>query len=135
MRRPLSWFAFTALWSALAGLPALAGHGTGGPVLAIPAEYAKRLLDAGDRPIFIDLRPNDEFKKGHLPGARPIPLLELRRRYPEIPRIGRVVLYCACPPEEIQAAYQFLRDQGYRNISVMEEGFPGWAKQGYPVER
>ncbi len=135
MRWALVLLALTALWSALAPFTASAGHGTGGPVLAIPAEYAKRLVDDGDRPIFIDLRPNDEFKKGRLPGARPIPLLELRRRYPEIPRIGRVVLYCACPSEEIQAAYQFLRDQGYRNISVMEEGFTGWAKRGYPVER
>jgi len=82
-------------------LPANAGHGTGGPVLAIPAEHVKRL----------------------------------RRRLAEIPRTGRVILYCACPPLEVQAAYQFLRDQGYRNTSVMEDGFPGWVKLGYPVER
>lgn len=46
-----------------------------------------------------------------------------------------MILYCACPLYEVQAAYQFLRDQGYRNISVMEEGFPGWVKLGYPLER
>ena len=111
------------------------GHGTGGPVLAIPAEYAKRLLDEGDRPIFIDLRPVEEFRKGRLPRARSLPISELRRRFAEVPRTGRVILYCACPPEEIQAGYQYLRDQGYRNLSVMEEGFPGWVKRGYPVER
>lgn len=43
-------------------------------------------------------------------------------------------IYCACSPLESQAAYRFLRDQGYRNDSVMEEGFPGWAKRGYPLE-
>jgi rhodanese-related sulfurtransferase len=111
------------------------GHGTGGPVLAIPPDYAKRLMDEGDRPIFIDLRPVEEFRKGRLPGARSLPISEFRRRLAEVPRTGRVILYCACPPEEIQAGYQYLRDQGYRNLSVMEEGFPGWVKRGYPVER
>jgi len=125
----------SALWSLLAAVPADAGHGTGGPVLAIPAEYAKRLVDDGNPLIFVDLRPAEELKKGRLPGARSIPLFELRRRYQEIPRVGRVVLYCACSPEESHAAYQFLRDQGYRNISVMEDGFLGWVKGGYPLER
>ncbi len=135
MRRALRWCVLSALWSLLATLPAPAGHGTGGPVLAIPAEYAKRLLDEGDQPIFVDLRPAGEFRRTRLPRARSVPLSELRRRHAEVPRTGRVILYCACPLEEVQAAYQFLRDQGYRNISVMEEGFPGWVKRGYPVER
>jgi rhodanese-related sulfurtransferase len=33
------------------------------------------------------------------------------------------------------AAYRFLSGEGYRNVSVMEEGFPGWVKRGYPLER
>ncbi len=135
MRRALTAVALGVLVSALALQPAVAGHGAGGPVLAIPAEYAKRLLDEGDRPIFLDLRSAEDFRRGHLPGARLLPLMELRRRYAEVPRTGRVVLYCACPPEEVQAAFQFLRDQGYRNISAMDEGFPGWVKRGYPLER
>ncbi len=79
------------------------GHGTGGPVLAIPPDYARRLVDEGDRPIFVDLRPLEEFRKGRLPGACSLPISELRRRFAEVPRTGRVILYCACPPEEIQA--------------------------------
>ncbi|MGH7267295.1 MAG: rhodanese-like domain-containing protein [Candidatus Rokuibacteriota bacterium] len=123
------------LLAGAAARPTAAGHGTGGPVLAIPAEYAKRLLDEGDRPLFIDLRPEGEYRRARLPGARSVPLRDLQRRHAEIPRTGRVVLYCACGESEIQGAYQFLRDQGYRNVSVMEDGFPGWTKRGYPVER
>ena len=135
MRWRLNRLTLSASLIALGALPAAAGHGTGGPVLAIPAEYAKRLLDAGDRLIFVDIRPADEFRKGRVPGARSLPLTEFRRRYAEVPRTGRVILYCACPLEEIQTAYQFLRDQGYRNIAVIEDGFLGWAKRGYPLER
>lgn len=135
MRRLVGAVALSALLSALGALPATAGHDTGAPVLAVPAPYAKRLLDEGERLIFIDLRSADEFGRGRLPGARSLPLRELRQRYAEVPRTGRVMLYCACPPEEIGAAFQFLWNQGYRNISVVEEGFPGWVRRGYPVER
>lgn len=136
MRRPARWSGLIgALWTVVTAFPADAGHGTGGPVLSLPVPYVKRLLDEGDPLIFIDLRPSEEFKRERLPKARSVPLRELLRRYAEVPRTGRVILYCDCLPEEIQAAYQFLRDQGYRNISVMDEGFPGWVKRGYPLER
>lgn len=129
------WLVLGAFWVAALATPASAGHGSGGgPVLAIPPESAKRLLAAGDPLLFVDLRAPEEFRTSRLPGARSIPLTELRRRYGEVPRVGRVILYCACTPLEIQAAYQFLRDQGYRNVSVMEERFPGWVKRGYPLE-
>lgn len=114
--------------------PAPAVHGDGGPVTTITPEYARRLLAAGDALIFIDLRPGAQHAE-RLPGARSVPLPELPRRYEEIPRTGRVVLYCACPAEELQAAYRFLRDRGYRNVSILEEGFAGWVRRGYPLER
>lgn len=125
----------SALWVAVTTLPTAASHGTAPPVLSLPTAYVKRLLDEGEPLIFVDLRPADEFKRERLPKARSLPLRELLRRHAEVPRTGRVILYCDCLPEEIQAAYRFLRDQGYRNVSVMEEGFPGWVKRGYPVER
>ena len=135
MRRALGWIGLALIWSGAAAGSATAVHGTGGPLQTITAEQVKRLLEAGDRPIFVDLRPADEFKKSHLPEARSIPLPELRKRYAEVPRTGRVILYCACSPLEIQAAFQFLRDEGYRNVVVLEGGYPGWLKLGYPMER
>jgi 3-mercaptopyruvate sulfurtransferase SseA len=30
--------------------------------------------------------------------------------------------------------YQLLYTHGYRNISVLHEGIPGWIQQGYPTE-
>lgn len=118
----------------LAGRPALAGH-PGGVYLALPPEYVKRLIDEGDQPIFVDLRPAQDFARGRLPGARSVPLGDLRRRVADVPRAGRVVLYCACTHEEMAAAHQFLQDQGYRNISVLDEGVEGWRKRGYPLDR
>src|SRR3954454_6616159 len=42
----------------------------------------------------LDVRPDDEFNKGHLPGALNIPLSELRKRLSEIPSKREVIAYC-----------------------------------------
>jgi len=122
------------LLGALAAAPAHAAHGTAGPLPLVPAPELKAELDAGRRPLLVDLRPAAVYRQGRLPGARSIPLAELRRRYGELPR-GRIVLYCDCPREELEAAYRFLVDQGAERVGALEDGFAGWTQRGYPVER
>ena len=100
----------------------------------VTPERVKLFLDVGEKLLFFDLRPAKEFQKRRLPGARSIPATELGKRYGEIPKTGRVILYCDCPPKEIDSAYLSLENKGYRNLSVMEEGFSGWVKRKYPVE-
>ncbi len=58
----------------------------------------------------------------------------MEKRLREIPKFGRVILYCACDQQEIADKAIMLRNQGYRNIGVMLEGYPGWVGLGYPVE-
>ena len=106
----LAWLALVLApvsgWSHAGGLvvPAGAGHGgPGTPPPLISAPDLKAQLDSAPRPLLVDLRPPDEFRRGHVPGARSIPLRELRRRAVEIPR-GRLVLYCGCPGDELEAA-------------------------------
>lgn len=134
MRRGLG---LTLLWIVLSVAPALASHGGDGtgPPPAIQPEVAQRLLEAGEQVIFIDLRPAKEFQAGRLPGARSIPYWDLLRRYQELPRVGRVVLYCDCSPTDLQDPYRFLWEKGYRNVSVLADGFTGWTKRGFAVER
>ncbi len=45
----------------------------------------------------LDVRPVAEYQAGHLPGARSIPLQELRARLSEVPRDREVVAYCRGP--------------------------------------
>src|SRR5262245_48398546 len=61
------------------------------------------------------------------------PLPDLPRRYSEIPPQQRVVLYCACPRQELEGAFRFLSSKGYDNASLMLEGFSDWVNRGYPV--
>jgi rhodanese-related sulfurtransferase len=101
--------------------------------LAIAAEDVQRYREAGEAVVVIDLRPPEAFRAGHLPGARSVPLGELRRREVDVPRAGRVVLY-AGTPEEATAAYQALRAMGYRNVMVLAGGLPAWKRLGFPLE-
>jgi rhodanese-related sulfurtransferase len=138
-RRCAGWLHFG--WMVAAGVvalagPAAAGHGApAGPMPVISAPDLKALLDRGGaRPLLIDLRPADDFRQGRLPGARSIPIRELRRRAGYLPP-GRIVLYCACPKDELEAAYRYLTDLGLLEVQALEDGFPGWTQRGYPLER
>jgi rhodanese-related sulfurtransferase len=125
-----------AVFAVAVGMGAQAGHDFEEPVDFVPLEQVKRLLDIDENIVFIDLRSAEEFAKGHLPNARSIPVDVLGHRWKEIPTSGRVVLYCACPPGQRDEtfAYTLMRQEKYRNVTVLESGYADWAKRGYPVE-
>jgi len=112
----------------------LAGHGVEDTVDKLSAERAKQLMDAGEKLIFIDMRPVKEYQQSRLPGARSLPLAEVASRFAEIPKSGRVVLYCDCKPYDIADRAVFLEYRGYRNVFIMPEGYSGWVRRGYPIE-
>ena len=112
-----------------------AGHGTEDDVVTVTAEQVKVFLDAREKIILVDLRPVQDFQKTRLPGARSLPMQELDKRFHEIPKSGRVVLYCDCSQNQIiEQAYQLLKDYGYRNTAVMADAFHEWVSRKYPVE-
>ncbi len=45
----------------------------------------------------LDVRPEDEFASGHLPGAVNVPLSQLRKRLTELPKRQEVIAYCRGP--------------------------------------
>ncbi|HEX2932277.1 MAG TPA: rhodanese-like domain-containing protein, partial [Candidatus Binatia bacterium] len=82
-------------------MAARAGHGVEDTVDNLSADRAKQLLDAGEKLVFVDLRPAKEFQQSRLPGARSIPIAEIANRFNEIPKNGRVVLYCDCKTYDV----------------------------------
>ena len=63
------------------------------PIFFTGVEYLKAQLDAGKTPMLVDVRSAEEYKAGHIPGAKSIPLEGLSRRLTEIPHDIPVVLY------------------------------------------
>ena len=133
-----SWFIVPALMSLLGLWPYVidAAHDAEDIVDTVTPERVKYYLDNKETLVLIDLRPAPEFKARHLPGARSIPISDLEKNLRQIPKAGRVILYCDCPQNLlIQDAYQVLKDDhGYRNIAIMPEGFKGWLQRKFPVE-
>jgi rhodanese-related sulfurtransferase len=111
-----------------------AGHGVEDTVDNLAVERVKQLLDAGEKLVLIDMRPQQEYQQSRLPGARSLPFTELANRFNEVPKTDRVVLYCDCQPYDIADRAVFLEYRGYRNIFIMPEGYQGWVKRGYPTE-
>ena len=109
---------------------AFAGHGVEDTVDNISAERVKQLMDGGEKLVFFDMRPAKEYKQNRLPCARSLPLAEVANRFNEIPKSGRVVLYCDCKTYDIADRAVFLEYRGYRNIFIMPEGYSGRVKRG-----
>lgn len=82
----------------------------------------------------LDVRPEDEFALGHLPGALNIPLTELERRLAELPRDREVIAYCRGPYCVLSfEAVATLRARGYL-VRRLEDGYPEWKAAGLPTE-
>jgi rhodanese-related sulfurtransferase/predicted transcriptional regulator len=94
-------------------------------------ELADR-LDAGDV-VVLDVRPGPEFRAGHIPGARPVPVGELRQHLRTLRKDADVVAYCRGPYcAYADDAVRLLRRRGYR-ARRLEDGFPEWKRAGLPV--
>ncbi len=82
----------------------------------------------------IDVRPQEEFAAGHLPGAINIPPDELEQRLQALDPRQEVVAYCRGPHCVLSyEAVDRLRRIGVR-ANRLEDGFPEWKSAGYPVE-
>jgi rhodanese-related sulfurtransferase len=81
----------------------------------------------------LDVRPTEEYRAGHIPGALSIPLRELELRLSDLPRNRDVVAYCRGPYCVLAVeAVEVLRQRGF-NAFRLEESVQDWHAQGLPV--
>ena len=103
---------------------------------ALEAVSRKELMSRlrGGLVTVLDVRPEDEFALGHLPGAVNIPLGKLRHRLGELPADREVIAYCRGPYCVLSfEAVAALRARGYR-VRRLEDGYPEWKAAGLPIE-
>ena len=82
----------------------------------------------------LDVRPEDEFALGHIPGALNIPLGKLEHRLGELATDREVIAYCRGPYCVLSfEAVAALRARGYL-VRRLEDGYPEWKAAGLPIE-
>jgi rhodanese-related sulfurtransferase len=83
--------------------------------------------------VLLDVRPETEFRSGHIAGARSVPIGELRRALRALSKDVEVVAYCRGPYcVYADDAVRELNRRGYR-AQRLEDGFPEWKRAGLPV--
>ena len=81
----------------------------------------------------LDVRPEDEFANGHIPGAINIPLSRLRERLTELQQHHEIIAYCRGPWCVLAfEAVALLRKKG-RNARRLDGGLPEWRMAGLPI--
>ncbi|WP_263789972.1 ArsR/SmtB family transcription factor [Salinibacter sp.] len=96
-----------------------------------PDELETRLQD--DDVVVLDVRPEEEYETGHIPGARSIPVDQIEEHLGELPEDKEIVAYCRGPYcVYSDDAVRRLREQGY-DARRLKEGLPDWANGGRPV--
>lgn len=81
----------------------------------------------------LDVRPAEEFRAGHIPGAVSIPIDELKARLKELPRDRDVVAYCRGPYCVMAVeAVELLCKKGF-HAQRMDLGVPDWRARGWRV--
>jgi len=80
----------------------------------------------------VDVRRDEEWRIGHLPGATLVPLHALPQRLAELDRARPVVLYCHHGSRSAQAL-ALLEQQGFAAVSHLKGGIDAWSREVDPA--
>jgi sulfur-carrier protein adenylyltransferase/sulfurtransferase len=98
-----------------------------------PAEVRRQI---GNGAVLIDVRENEEFAAGHIPGAVHVPRSYLESRIEgAVPdHDAHVILYCQSGNRSAWAAHTLRELLGYENVEHMTGGITLWKDRGYDVD-
>jgi rhodanese-related sulfurtransferase len=100
----------------------------------VTSEQLKEQMRNGGMPTLIDVREQNEWNLGHIPGAIHISRGILEGNIEaRVPRDANVVLYCASGNRSALSA-ESLREMGYENVSSLAGGIKGWVAAGGEIE-
>ncbi len=82
--------------------------------------------------IMLDVRTPDEYKQGHIAGAKLIPIQVLKEHLAEVPKDKQVYVYCHSGARSAKAS-KMLANNGFTNIENVMGGIEAWKAASHPV--
>ena len=111
----------------------LARRGSGGPWVS--TLQATQLINREDA-LVIDVRDADAYAKGHILGAKSVPLADLARRAGDLEKHKSKAVIVSCQNgDRSSAAAATLRERGFSRVHPLNGGFVAWQQAGLPVEK
>ena len=96
----------------------------------------KRRADKGEKFLLVDVREDNEWAKGHLPGAihmgKGVIERDIEQRVPDAN--AKVILYCGGGFRSTLVADN-LQKMGYSNVESMDGGWNAWLEAGLPIAK
>jgi len=83
----------------------------------------------------IDVREVDEYRQGHVPGAKLIPLNTVPACNDAFPSDGDVYVICRSGMRSSQAIEFLEKNYGYQNLINVTGGTMAWIEASYPIEQ
>lgn len=105
----------------------------GTPVPKLSAVELNEKLKFGKHPMVIDVRQPEEFRQGHIAGAKLIPLSELRKHMKELPQGREIVCVCASGNRSNSAAKTLMKE-GF-TVFDMQGGMLAWRHAKLPIQK
>lgn len=83
---------------------------------------------------FVDVRPEADYRKSHLPGAINLPATAVAERIGKLDRFKDkpVIVYCANAAQSGRVAAE-LAKQGFATVYQLRGGLANWLSAGYPL--
>ena len=100
---------------------------------ALAPYVATKLLNTGEA-VFVDVRTDGEYKKGHIINARSMPVNNLDKHIHELEKFKEkdIVVYCDTGMRASKAAGK-LKKSGFTRLNTIAGGLAAWEKASLPV--
>ncbi|MDF2178512.1 rhodanese-like domain-containing protein [Aliiglaciecola sp. CAU 1673] len=112
----------------------------GSPLCVAADEHSgmtqQQVMEQRDQLLIIDVRGEEEYAQGHVPGALHMPHDQVDANLPWLSEYKdkKIVLYCRTGRRSGMVQAQLL-EKGFTDVSLLKGDMPGWESAGLPIEK
>jgi rhodanese-related sulfurtransferase len=105
------------------------------PVKHVKASEAAKIIST-EKVVIVDVRTPDEFKDGHIKGAKNIDIMsaDFEAQLAKLDKSQPTLVHCQAGGRSTRALPSFEK-LGFTHLIHLDDGFGGWVKAGKPVEK